>query len=254
MNIMRKKGLIAFLLSATTLVSCTPVEEKLKVSEIRNALASQEGLTSLDEHLNELRVVEQIASSEQPNVEGLEFVSSSYGFTIENLEIELRKREIVCDIKKCNDMLRVTIGEILKTEVAEYLGVKNEELEAFDVTGTRYYTDGFDPERSSFYTVEFTYKDKRFNFVADNSKSYGLCYRYRSCEKRELDYTGLHECYRFIKDALLCNAELLNNKKDIEGRTDKGQSVAYQFDGSFYLRPDKYKKDAIKTYVITNLK
>lgn len=249
MKIQRKRGLIAFLLSASTLVGCTPTEEGLKVSEIRNALASQESLTSVDEHLNALKVEKYICSDEQPTVEGLQFISSSYPFKIEDLETELNKKPIVCDVEKCNDMLKATIGEILKTEVAEYLGVENEELVGFNVTGTRYYTNAWDPEKASFYTVELTYKDKRYNFVAYNNEAANLCYRYRSCEKKELDYDGVHECYNFIKGALLCDAQLSNKKTVIEGQDGKGKNLTFEFDGALKLKSNEYKVDAVKKYV-----
>ncbi len=243
------RGLIASLLSATTLVGCARTEGGLTVSEIRDVFASQESLTSMDENLNALKVEKYICSDEQPTVEGLQFISSSYPFKIEDLETELNKKPIVCDVEKCNDMLKATIGEILKTEVAEYLGVENEELVGFNVTGTRYYTNDWDSGKATFYTVELTYKDKRYKFVAENRRAHELCYRYRSCEKKELDYDGGHECYNSIKYALLYDAELSNDKKIVEGQTDKGENVTYEFDGELNLKSSDTKEDAVKRYV-----
>ncbi len=52
MQIKAKKGLLAVLLSATTLTSCASLQnKKIKVSEIRDALSYEEGLTNLDEQV-----------------------------------------------------------------------------------------------------------------------------------------------------------------------------------------------------------
>ena len=81
MKINAKKGLLAVLLSATTLTSCGSISEKnIKVSEIRNVLSTVDDLTEIDEQLETVKMekYEQLSKNE--------FKDCSYDFKIEDLD------------------------------------------------------------------------------------------------------------------------------------------------------------------------
>lgn len=245
MKINAKKGLLAVLLSATTLTSCGSISEKnIKVSEIRNVLSTVDDLTEIDEQLETVKMekYEQLSKNE--------FKDCSYDFKIEDLEKELARKELICDTEKCNDMLKSIIYKLIRTEIAEYLNVNYEDITGLCIKGTRFYTNTFSPAKSSFYTIEFTYKEKRYTALANNNNAFGLCFRYRSCEKKELDYYGIHECYNYIKGSMLCKAILSCKNEVIEGKTyEKNEPITYTFDVTLDLKKDKEKEEIVTEYI-----
>lgn len=252
------KRLLAAALSSLTLAGCSSVNSK-KVSgrEICDGLSSKEDLTDLDEHLNTLK------AGPYYYVQGedlkLELVDNRYDFKIEELEEEINKDEDACDIAKCNELLEVTIYEIIKTEIAESLGKEYDDIEV-RIDGNRY-DPSIEDSTVSLYSVNISIGDKQYKYEGKD-KARELFYYYRAASKQQLEYNELKECYNYIKKAMMLKVKTKDKEITHKGtaysdyKTDRfGQrireKVEYKFDGYIDLVKDKEKQEAVKTYIKT---
>ena len=251
------KRLLAAALSSLTLTGCSVNSKKVSGREICDGLSSKEDLTDLDEHLNTLKAGEYYyIDGEDGN---LELVDNRYDFKIEDLEKEINKDKEACDIAKCNELLEITIYEIIKTEIAESLGKDYNDIKVH-IDGTRY-IENFDGQKVSLYSVEVETEDKKYKYEATDDAE-KLVYYYRAALKRQLEYYELKECYNYIKKSMISKIKTKDKETTRKGtvysdsKTDEygrkiGEKVEYKFNGRIDLVKDKEKQEVVKTYIKT---